>query len=188
MGKGNAVNRREALKAGALLAAGLTLPRGALAAAVRPKKVIVAGAGIAGLSAAYELARRGHEVTVLEASRRTGGHVKTIRDPLPGGLYADVGAENFPGRPAYSIVWDYIDEFGLKALAWDRHKNAHRKLGNRWVSDAIFRDRGELLKLGFTAREADFVLQHGLSELPLLYFEKYLDPLRWASAFPSVRT
>lgn len=168
------MNRRQILKAGAVLAAGLTLPRG-FAAARRPKKVIVAGAGIAGLSTAYELVRRGHEVTVFEASRRTGGHVKTIRDPLPAGLYADVGAENFPGRPAYSIVWDYIDEFGLTALQWNRHHDAYRKLGNRWVSEEIFTQRGELLGLGFTAREADFVLQKGLSELPLLYFEKYLD-------------
>ena len=169
------MNRRDALKTGAVLAAGFVLPRGFGAIARRPKKVVVAGAGIAGLSCAYELVRRGHDVTVLEASRRTGGHVKTIRDPLPGGLYADVGAENFPGRPAYSIVWDYIDEFGLTPLRWDRHQNAYRKLGNRWVSDAIFKERSELLGLGFTARETDFVLQHGLSELPLLYFEKYLD-------------
>lgn len=169
------MNRREALHAGALLAAGLVLPRG-FAAPTRPRrKVVVAGAGIAGLSCAYELVRRGHEVTVLEASRRTGGHVKTIRDPLPDGLYADVGAENFPGRPAYSIVWDYIDEFRLTALPWDRHHHAYRKLGNRWVSDEIFSNRSELLGLGFSVREADFVQQHGLSELPILYFEKYLD-------------
>jgi NADPH-dependent 2,4-dienoyl-CoA reductase/sulfur reductase-like enzyme len=34
------------------------------------KKVIVIGAGIAGLSCAYELMKRGHDVTVLEASGR----------------------------------------------------------------------------------------------------------------------
>ena len=39
--------------------------------------------------------RRGVDVTLLEASGRTGGHVMTIHDPLPDGLYADVGAEHF---------------------------------------------------------------------------------------------
>ncbi len=34
------------------------------------KKVIVGGAGISGLSCAYELMKKGHEVVVLEASGR----------------------------------------------------------------------------------------------------------------------
>ena len=41
----------------------------------KPKHVVVAGAGMAGLVAAYELKRAGHEVTVLETSRRVGGRV-----------------------------------------------------------------------------------------------------------------
>lgn len=48
---------------------------------------------------------RGHEVVLLEASGRTGGHVKTIRDPLADGLYADVGAEHFVQLPAYELYW-----------------------------------------------------------------------------------
>lgn len=170
------MNRRTALKTGTALLAGLALPRLAGAAeGRRPRRVIVAGAGIAGLSCAYELMQRGHEVTVLEASARTGGHVKTIRDPLPDGLYADVGAENFPGRPAYALVWDYIDQFGLTALRWDRHDRQQRRLGDKWVSESVFTERSGLLGLGFTAREADYAVQHGLSELPLLYLGKHLD-------------
>lgn len=49
------------------------------AKARRCKRVIIAGGGIAGLSCAYELKKRGHDVTLLEASDRVGGHVRTIR-------------------------------------------------------------------------------------------------------------
>ncbi len=58
------------------------------------KKVIVAGAGISGLCCAYELMKAGHEVIVLEASGRHGGHVFTGRDGFSDGLYADYGADH----------------------------------------------------------------------------------------------
>ncbi|HET9321981.1 MAG TPA: FAD-dependent oxidoreductase, partial [Bryobacteraceae bacterium] len=74
------------------------------------KKVIVMGGGIAGLCCAYELMKRGHEVTVLEATGRTGGHVRTMHDPLTDGLYADVGAEHFY-YPGYTAYWRYLREF-----------------------------------------------------------------------------
>ena len=41
----------------------------------KAKNIIVGGAGIAGLCCAYELMKKGHDVTVLEASGRHGGHV-----------------------------------------------------------------------------------------------------------------
>jgi monoamine oxidase len=42
-------------------------------------KVVVLGAGVAGLSAAYELGKAGYHVTVLEARDRVGGRNWTIR-------------------------------------------------------------------------------------------------------------
>lgn len=43
------------------------------------KSVVVLGAGIAGLVAAYELQQAGYQVTLLEARNRIGGRVWTIR-------------------------------------------------------------------------------------------------------------
>jgi len=56
------------------------------------RKVIVVGAGLAGLAAALELTQAGHEVTILEARNRAGGRVQTLRDPFPDGLYVEAGA------------------------------------------------------------------------------------------------
>src|SRR5207248_6420757 len=94
------MKRRDVLKAGGTVIASLA---GSGIARAAQKKVIVMGAGIAGLSCAYELKRRGHDVTVLEASGRAGGHVRTFHDQFADGLYADIGAEHFyyPGYTEY---------------------------------------------------------------------------------------
>src|SRR4051812_13616549 len=42
-------------------------------------RIVVLGAGVAGLSAAYELGKAGYDVTVLEARDRVGGRNWTIR-------------------------------------------------------------------------------------------------------------
>ena len=58
-----------------LSAAALASPSASPSAAPSAgKKIIVAGAGITGLCCAYELLKSGHDVTVLEASGRYGGH------------------------------------------------------------------------------------------------------------------
>ena len=77
----------------------------------RTLKVLVIGAGPAGLSAAYELEKVGHQVNVYEARARTGGRMHTLRKPFDHGLYAEAGAlflsSDNPGIK-------YCEEFGLK--------------------------------------------------------------------------
>jgi monoamine oxidase len=43
------------------------------------KRVVILGAGIAGLTAAYELLKGGYDVIILEASQRAGGRSYTVR-------------------------------------------------------------------------------------------------------------
>lgn len=79
------------------------------------KKVLIVGAGLAGLSAAYELSQAGHHVTVLEAQARPGGRVCTLREGFSDGLYAEAGAEYFyPTDPDYALA--YIEHFGLEVI------------------------------------------------------------------------
>jgi monoamine oxidase len=50
-----------------------------LATLSKPKKVLILGGGISGLTSAYELMKKGYQVQVLEASFRAGGRNMTVR-------------------------------------------------------------------------------------------------------------
>ena len=78
----------------------------------KQKKVIIVGAGLAGLAAGYELKRAGHTPIILEAQQRVGGRVYTLRDPFTEGLYAEVGAMRIPR--AHRLTMEYIEKFQLK--------------------------------------------------------------------------
>ncbi len=79
----------------------------------RPRKrVIVVGAGLAGLVAAYELDRAGHDVTLLEAQLRPGGRVLTLRSPFSDGLYAEAGADRIPNT--HDLTLRYARQFQLQ--------------------------------------------------------------------------
>lgn len=66
---------------------------------LRGVRVIVAGGGLAGLSAAYDLSRRGAEVHLLEARDRLGGRVWTLRDAKTG-VHVEAGGEFIDGDQA----------------------------------------------------------------------------------------
>lgn len=90
------------------------------------KSVVILGAGVAGLVAAYELDRAGYKVTVIEARDRVGGRVWTVRggdrivqsgradqhatfDP---GLYFNAGAARIPAT--HRVILGYARRFGVK--------------------------------------------------------------------------
>jgi monoamine oxidase len=74
------------------------------------KRVIIIGAGMAGLVAGYELARAGHDPLILEAQNRVGGRVYTLRKFAPG-LYAEAGAMRIPR--VHDLTLGYCEHFGL---------------------------------------------------------------------------
>jgi len=78
----------------------------------KKKKVVIVGAGMAGLVAAYELLQAGHDPIILEARQRVGGRVYTVRDPFSDGLHAEAGAMRLP--LGHKLTLAYVEKFKLE--------------------------------------------------------------------------
>ena len=78
------------------------------------RRVVVVGAGIAGLVAAHDLARAGHDPFILEAQQRVGGRILTLRDCFTPGLHGEAGAMRIPR--AHALTLAYVEQFGLRLL------------------------------------------------------------------------
>lgn len=75
-------------------------------------KIAVIGAGISGLTAAYELQQAGYEVTVFEKEKQVGGRMATrVRGEFP----FDIGANHLANL--YTEMRKYCKEFGI---AWQK--------------------------------------------------------------------
>lgn len=112
------------------------------------KRVVVLGAGIAGLVAAYELHKAGYQVSVLEARNRVAGRVWTIRDgdavaqidrPMqsarfPSKGYFNAGAARLPST--HDVILGYAKSLGValepfinsnRAAGWDFAGKVYRE-------------------------------------------------------------
>lgn len=88
------------------------------------KKILILGAGLAGMAAAYELGKVGYDCTILEARDRVGGRCWTVRQ---GTTETEVGGEvqvaafdpelyfnPGPARiPQHHVTLDYCRELGV---------------------------------------------------------------------------
>lgn len=134
------LTRRDLLTALALSFPALALSRRLAAAEPRlpgltraeaPRKILVLGAGLAGLSAAWELVQAGHDVTVLEARNRAGGRVYTLREPFADGLTAEAGAMSF--SDSFKHLLRYLEVFKIPSAPLARASLAvvHHLRGRR---------------------------------------------------------
>lgn len=90
----------------------LRLIQNGLNKGTEPKKILIAGAGMAGLVAASLLKQAGHYVTIVEGNSRIGGRIYTVREPFSAGNYLDFGAMRIPNN--HLLVSEYIRRFKLK--------------------------------------------------------------------------
>ena len=190
-----AISRRQFLRRSAVAVAAAGLNQSQLAGAFRAvvltgpaRKVLILGAGMAGLVAAYELSKLGHEVTILEARTRPGGRVHTLREPFADGLYAEAGAARIPDN--HDLTHKYVKEFNLplepfypnqlSALRFDRGGREEAPIDG--FTDAMGRHFGEDLG-GNPARWQK--IKGGMDLLPKAFAERLGNKIHYGS--PVVR-
>ncbi len=109
-------SRRQFIREGAMATGGLILARSAfgnIVAGKRPR-VIVIGAGFAGLSAACALTKRNIDVVILEARERISGRVFSHLIDEPEKLVVELGAE-WVGN-SHTRIQNLCNQYGLGLL------------------------------------------------------------------------
>ncbi|HEY4367652.1 MAG TPA: NAD(P)/FAD-dependent oxidoreductase [Steroidobacteraceae bacterium] len=175
------VTRREFVKAAALGAGGLVLSRAEALALMNGdgatgagRKVVILGAGVAGLAAGLKLTEQGYDVVILEARTRPGGRVHTIREPFSDGLYAEAGAGRIP--VTHTLTLEYVKRYGLQldpfypqsggeAFLWRGKRQAVPRGGSPDLKS---------LSVDFTAAER----KAGFGGLSALYFDRLREEIR----------
>jgi monoamine oxidase len=105
--------RRDFLKQSAIIAAGsVLLPNSFNIIAGSKPRVVILGAGFAGLAAGYRLGQRNFDVTVLEARNRIGGRVFSYEIDKNEKLVIELGAE-WVGA-SHTRIHEMCREFGLE--------------------------------------------------------------------------
>ena len=85
-------------------------------------RVVVVGAGLAGLNAATILRAHGVDVVVVEGGNRVGGRTRTVRAPFIDGQYSESGAEWVDDH--HRRMHALMERYGLRPLG----------AGERWMS------------------------------------------------------
>ena len=123
---------------------------------MKSPRAVVAGAGIAGLTAAYRLQQAGWQVEVFEAEPRAGGRVETI---VQNGYRVDTGATAFAAR--YPIATQLAQELGMRIVDTAPYLGVYRDGRVRLLRlDRLIRSglRTDLLSLFTKLRLARVVL------------------------------
>lgn len=127
------------------------LNKGLPGKASEKKKIIVVGAGIAGMLAAKLLSDYGHEVSIIEANdNRVGGRIKTFGEPgrkspfRDKEQYAEAGAMRFP-LDLHPLLKAYIAKYKLETqefyIADVDPNHPRRKRFNAWLRCNSFQQR-----------------------------------------------
>ncbi len=79
-----------------------------------PPRIVIVGAGIAGLHALHILKKAGLDATVYEASGRTSGRMFTVQNAMGEGTWTEFGGEFVDTN--HKDMWDLAKEFNLELI------------------------------------------------------------------------
>ncbi len=156
------------------------------------RKVVILGAGIAGLVAAYELSRAGYDVRVIEARDRVGGRVWTVRGgdlvqhfgrpnqraQYADGNYLNAGAARIPST--HRGILGYAHRLGVAMQPFvNLNRNARWDFGGKVQQERriIFDTRGSIAELLAKAIDKG-ALDREVSKDELAMVRRFLGP--WA--------
>jgi len=176
------LDRRQFVLGSLAAAGGLAIGRAEARALMRPAdadaparpKVLILGAGVAGLAAALKLQASGCEVTLLEARTRPGGRVHTLRQPFADDLYAEAGAGRIPSTHALTLAYVERYQLPLDPFFPQSGDEVYLWRGKRALAPHGRGPDPALLDVNFTARER----QVGFAGLSKLYFDELRESLR----------
>jgi monoamine oxidase len=117
--------------------------------------------------------KKGHEVVVLEASGRHGGHVLTVHDGLSDGLYGDFGQEHIT-KPGYDRYWAYTREFNLEVLPYPRRQSILRRIDGKYYTEQMLADPAVLKGFGLNDKEVKYLSENPWWDLQSLYTKPHL--------------
>ena len=133
----------------------------------KQKKVVVVGAGWAGLGATYHLAKQGYDVTLLEASPYPGGLVAGWKTDDGKSIEAGIHGFWYP----YQNIFQLVKELGLSPFTTWTRSSQYSPAGLE-VESPIFQDEPLLptpLGTFLYTKFKRLLLSDRLSALPLLY-------------------
>ncbi|GAA3412333.1 flavin monoamine oxidase family protein [Paenibacillus hodogayensis] len=79
-----------------------------------PERIVVIGAGMAGLVCTLELMKQGYNVRLLEANSQPGGRIYTMRDQFADGMFCEMGAA-FIGAHHF-LTLSYARQVGVQFI------------------------------------------------------------------------
>jgi uncharacterized protein with NAD-binding domain and iron-sulfur cluster len=131
------------------------------------KKIIIVGAGWAGLGAAYHLAKQGYAVTLLEAGAQPGGLVAGWQTPQGRSVEAGIHGFWYP----YNNIFALTDELGIQPFTPYTCSSQYSPAGLEVESPIFQREPALPTPLGtfLYTKFRRLPLIDRLSALPLLY-------------------
>jgi len=128
-------------------------------------KTVIVGAGISGLHSAYELAKQGQSVRVLEARERVGGRIFSVALDEPQHAKFDLGPSWF--WPGQTNIETLVAELGLKDAVFTQYSQG----------EAIYEASGQPPQRGVQglSMRGSYRVDGGLARITTALYDKIIE-------------